>query len=169
MSKPRCTDYILQTTSEGEDKKTTLFKRTRVKGGILAHNPVAELWSYKKPLWDLQCLHRDVMISFLSVSIWKIFPTELATWYFIYLQSHGKLSQHADKLNEGSRKPLLEELPSGHAKENLSFYLQPKCVPSLLLIQRTIKTQSNSKLLQNCRGKRFNYLIYFCWGLVLRY
>lgn len=43
MSKPRCTDYILQTTSEGEDKKTTLFKSTGVKGGILAHNPVAEL------------------------------------------------------------------------------------------------------------------------------
>lgn len=47
MSEPHFTDYILQTTSEGEDKLTKCFKSTGVRGGILAHKPQAELSSYK--------------------------------------------------------------------------------------------------------------------------
>lgn len=43
MSKPHSANYILQTTSEGEDKLTTLFKSIGVSGGILAHKPEAEL------------------------------------------------------------------------------------------------------------------------------
>lgn len=78
-------------------------------------------------------------------------------------------SQYTDKLKEGSCKPLLEELPSGHVKENLSFYLQPKCMSSLRPIKRTVKTWSKVIRCKNWRGKRFIYLIYFCWALVLRY
>lgn len=43
LAKTHSADYILQTTSEGEDKLTTLFKSIRARGGILANKPEAEL------------------------------------------------------------------------------------------------------------------------------
>lgn len=55
MSQPYHTDSILQTTSEGEDKLTTLFESI---GGILVHNTEAELRSYKEHYGSLTSTQR---------------------------------------------------------------------------------------------------------------
>lgn len=57
MSKPHSTDHISQTTSEGEDVLTILFKSMGEKGRILAHSTEAELRSYKKHYGTLMSTH----------------------------------------------------------------------------------------------------------------
>lgn len=54
-SKPYYTDSILQTTSEGENKLTTLFKSI---GGLLVHNTQAELRPYKENYGSLTSTQR---------------------------------------------------------------------------------------------------------------
>lgn len=87
------------------------------------------------------------MISFLCTSIWKIFPTKHHMVLHFIFKATGSWanstgSQYTDKLREGSCKPLLEKLPSGHVNENLSFQLKPKCMSSLLITKSTVKTHS---------------------------